>query len=61
VPEALEERTNLTVALIKKVVRAGMATPKKPDQLGTIMPPIRKTEVSDQELDDLAAYLTRPR
>jgi len=49
IPAALEERTDLTAAQIKTRVRTG----------GGIMPPTRKTEVSDEQLEDLVAYLTR--
>jgi len=48
-PAVLEQRTDLTPALIKSVVRHGLYG----------MPITRKTEVSDAELDDVAAYLTR--
>lgn len=59
VPAALEERPDLAPAFIKNAVRRGVATPKKPDAPGTIMPPIRKTEITDEDLDNLVAYLTR--
>ena len=49
VPAALEDRTDLTVDLVKLFVRNGVAT----------MPQFRKTEVGDADLDALAAYLTR--
>jgi mono/diheme cytochrome c family protein len=49
IPAALEERRDLTADLVKFYVRAGVAT----------MPQFRKTEVSDADLDALAAYLTR--
>jgi mono/diheme cytochrome c family protein len=48
-PAALEQRTDLTAAYIKTMVRSGR----------NVMPPTRKTEVSDADLDALAAYLTR--
>lgn len=48
-PATLEGRTDLTPALIRAVVRLGLP----------IMPPLRKTEVNDAELDALIAYLTR--
>jgi mono/diheme cytochrome c family protein len=51
VPAALEERRDLTPDLLKFFVRNGVA----------MMAPFRKTEVSDADLDALAAYLTRPR
>ena len=47
----LEQRTDLTPALIKTVVRHGLYG----------MPITRKTEVSDAELEDIVAYLTRNR
>lgn len=45
-PAALEDRTDLTPELIESVVRYGIFS----------MPPLRKTEVSDQELRAIAAY-----
>ncbi len=51
VPAALEDRRDLTVDLVKFFVRTGVAT----------MPQLRKTEVSDADLDALAAYLTQRR
>lgn len=51
VPAVLEQRTDLTPALIKTVVRHGLYG----------MPITRKTEVSDAELEDVVAYLTRNR
>jgi mono/diheme cytochrome c family protein len=51
VPAALEERRDLTPELVKLFVRNGVAT----------MAPFRKTEVSDADLDALAAYLTQRR
>jgi mono/diheme cytochrome c family protein len=51
VPAALEDRRDLTPEALKVFVRNGVAT----------MAPFRKTEVSDADLDALAAYLTRPR
>ncbi len=50
-PAVLEQRTDLTSALIKTVVRHGLYG----------MPITRKTEVSDPELEDVVAYLTRNR
>ncbi len=50
-PAVLEQRTDLTSALIKNVVRHGLYG----------MPITRKTEVSDPELEDVVAYLTRNR
>jgi len=51
VPAALEDRRDLTPDLVKLFVRNGVA----------MMAPLRKTEVSDADLEALAAYLTRPR
>jgi (+)-pinoresinol hydroxylase len=51
VPAVLEQRTDLTPALIKTVVRHGLYG----------MPVTRKTEISDAELEDVVAYLTRNR
>jgi mono/diheme cytochrome c family protein len=51
VPAALEDRRDLTPDLVKFFVRNGVA----------MMAPFRKTEVSDADLDALAAYLTRAR
>jgi mono/diheme cytochrome c family protein len=48
-PAALEDRKDLTVEQVKFYVRNGIAT----------MPHLRKTEVSDADLDALSAYLTR--
>jgi (+)-pinoresinol hydroxylase len=48
-PAVLEQRTDLTPAMIKTVVRHGLYG----------MPITRKTEVSDAELEDVVAYLTR--
>jgi (+)-pinoresinol hydroxylase len=50
-PAVLEQRTDLAPAMIKSVVRHGLFG----------MPITRKTEVSDAELDDVVAYLTRNR
>jgi mono/diheme cytochrome c family protein len=46
-PGALEERTDLVPALTQTFVRTGVS----------IMPPFRKTEISDDDLTALAAYL----
>lgn len=46
-PAPLEERTDLVPALTRVFVRTGVS----------IMPPFRKTEISDTDLDALAAYL----
>jgi len=50
-PAVLEQRTDLAPAMIKSVVRHGLYG----------MPITRKTEVSDAELEDVVAYLTRNR
>jgi mono/diheme cytochrome c family protein len=49
VPAALEDRRDLTPDLVKFFVRNGVA----------MMAPLRKTEVSDADLEALAAYLTQ--
>jgi (+)-pinoresinol hydroxylase len=48
-PPALSDRTDLTPELVKTLVRTGIS----------IMPFFRKTEISDADLDAIAAYLTR--
>ena len=50
-PAALEDRRDLTPQAVKLYVRKGVA----------MMPFARKTEVSDADLDSLAAYLTQSR
>jgi mono/diheme cytochrome c family protein len=50
-PGALEQRTDLTPPLVKQFVRRGVS----------VMPPFRKTEVSDTELDALGVYLSQKR
>ena len=50
IPAALEERSDLTPALVELFVRNGVAT----------MPQFRKTEISDADLAALAAYLSGP-
>ena len=47
----LERRTNLSPELIRHVVRRGINS----------MPVYRRAELSDRELELIAAYLTRPR
>ena len=47
----LEKRTDLSVELIRHVVRHGINS----------MPWYRRAELSDRELDSIAAYLTRTR
>lgn len=51
VPAALEERTNLTPEFVESIVRNGLPG----------MPFFRPTEVSDEDLEAVAAYLSRPR
>ena len=51
VPAVLEDRTDLSAATVRFFVRRGVS----------IMPFFRKTEVSDADLDAIAAYLTRSR
>jgi mono/diheme cytochrome c family protein len=51
VPAVLAERTDLTPNAIRSVVRRGLFG----------MPITRKTEISDAELEDVVAYLTRNR
>jgi mono/diheme cytochrome c family protein len=50
-PAVLEERTDLKPDVIRMVVRNGIS----------VMPPFRKTEVTDEQLNAIVAYLTRPR
>ena len=46
-PAALEERTDLAPEVTKVFVRSGIS----------IMAPFRKTEITDADLEALAAYL----
>jgi mono/diheme cytochrome c family protein len=48
-PAPLEQRTDLTPAYIQAVVRNGLYS----------MAPLRKTEITDSELADVAAYLSK--
>ena len=48
-PALLEERTDLTPEIVKYMVRNGVYT----------MPASRKTEISDDDLEALAAYLSK--
>lgn len=48
-PALLSERTDLVADYVKYLVRNGIS----------VMPRARKTEISDAELDAIAAYLTR--
>jgi mono/diheme cytochrome c family protein len=50
-PALLEQRTDLRPEFIRAMVRNGIS----------LMPPFRKTEVSDEQLNAIVAYLTRPR
>ncbi len=50
-PGALQDRTDLASDLVKAAVRTGV----------TVMPFFRKTEISDADLDALAAYLAEPK
>jgi (+)-pinoresinol hydroxylase len=50
-PGALQDRTDLVPDIVKAVVRTGVS----------VMPFFRKTEVSDGDLDALAAYLSEPK
>jgi (+)-pinoresinol hydroxylase len=50
-PAMLEQRTDLTPAFIRTIVRNGIS----------LMPPFRKTEVTEEQLDAIVAYLTRTR
>lgn len=50
-PPALEDRRDLPPDQVKFFVRHGVS----------IMPFFRKTEISDKDLDDLAAYVARKR
>lgn len=49
IPAMLDERTDLVPEFIETVVRQGVS----------FMPHFRKTEISDADLDELTAYLTR--
>lgn len=50
IPAALEQRSDLTPEIVASFVRTGVAW----------MAPFRKTEISDAELADLGAYLSKP-
>jgi mono/diheme cytochrome c family protein len=47
IPAVLEQRTDLTAPVIKAFVRSGTFS----------MPPFRKTELTDGEIEDIAAYI----
>jgi mono/diheme cytochrome c family protein len=49
VPARLDQRTDLNAAFVIATVRHGIS----------VMPAARKTEISDAELNAIAAYLTR--
>ena len=49
IPAVLEQRRDLTPAFVKTMVRQGIL----------LMAPFRKTEISDADLADLAAYLSK--
>ena len=51
VPALLENRTDLSADYIRQTVRRGVS----------VMPFFRKTELSDADLEAIAAYLTRKR
>ena len=48
-PPVLEDRIDLDPQFVNTVVRHGIQA----------MPPFRKTEITDAELEDMTAYLTR--
>lgn len=50
-PGALEDRKDLTPEMVRYFVRNGVS----------IMPAWRKSQLTDKELDDLAAYLSKKR
>ena len=50
-PALLEERTDLTVDVVRYYIRNGIA----------MMPRFRKTELTDAQVDSIARYLTRAR
>lgn len=50
-PALLEQRQDLAPDLVRTIIRQGI----------TVMPPFRKTELSDADLDAIVAYLTRKR
>lgn len=49
-PALLEERSDLTADVIKLYLRRGSWS----------MPPFRPTEITDAEIEDIAAYLAEP-
>lgn len=48
-PAELEKRTDLQAAYIRTLVRKGI----------NVMPSLRKTEVTDKDLEEVIAYITR--
>lgn len=50
-PALLEDRTDLSPEIVSMFVRNGVS----------VMPFFRKTEISDEDLKAISAYLTRPR
>jgi (+)-pinoresinol hydroxylase len=50
IPALLQQRLDLTGPFVKTIVRHGVKS----------MPPFRKTEITDAELDALAKYLAAP-
>jgi mono/diheme cytochrome c family protein len=49
VPALLEQRNDLTAEVVKVFVRRGVS----------VMPPFRKTEIPDDDLNALASYLSK--
>lgn len=47
VPAILDQRSDLSESFVRRIVRGGIS----------FMPPFRKTEITDAQLADLAAYL----
>jgi (+)-pinoresinol hydroxylase len=50
-PALLEERRDLTAEYVRVIIRHGVS----------VMPPFRKTELSDDDANAIVAYLTRKR
>jgi mono/diheme cytochrome c family protein len=51
VPGELEKRTDLDFGTVRQIIRHGFY----------VMPPLRKTELGDADVDAIAAYLTKDR